>query len=309
MVVRTPTSTPKLLCIRLPITRRTLVRYGKQLALPDPEAALLALARSIASSPAWDSAPGAALMVRPGPAPLLAVVGRFDGVREAWLTAQGRTLDAACGKLRYVDPGRVEGDCERLASELVNRLGGEEVRRARFAAIPRSGFIVLGLLATVLGLDQEQLEAPRDREPTLVLVDDCALSGARCREVLGRYPGHRRIVFAHLYSHPELRAAIESREARVLAALAAQDLGADEAADFGPCWSARFLARMPGAYWCGQTEPLGFPWGEPDRLIWHPAEQRPALAWRMVPPELCLKSRFALPREPIPIQVEPRARG
>lgn len=299
-------SAARLVCCRLPVDRRTLIRYGRALGLSEPSKAIRALARSIAASPVWAAAPDAVVMVRSEPEPMLAVMGRFDEGHEAWLAVQARVLGKTCGRLRLVGYRRAEEGCERLAAALTDRLGRDELRRARFTAVPRGGFVVLGWLAIALGLDRRQLEPPHPPELPLIAVDDCAISGSRCRDFLDQHEAHGKIVFAHLYSHPELRAAIEARESRVHACLSAEDLGAEGESPLEPEWRVRFLAKIERAYWIGATDALAFPWSEPDRLIWHPVEDRPALAWRVVPPELCLKNRAT---RPIAVQEQPEAKG
>ncbi len=291
---------------RLAIAQHSLLRYVDALGLSNPGVALMALARAIASSPVWQSSPGTVLVVRPSPTPLLVAIGRFDRVRERWLETQAQVLSADCGRLRLVNYRQVEKDCIRLASLLRDRLGHDEVRRARFVAIPRGGFVVLGLLATALGLDRAQLEPPHPPDLPLVAVDDCALSGTRIRSILRRYEDHRQVTLAHLYSPPELRTAIESEENRVLAAIAARDLDSVALQDPDTDHNARFLAHMKDAYSVARTEPLGFPWGEPDRMIWDPVEDRPTQAWSLVPPKRCFKNRT---RPSIPVQVMPPVKG
>ena len=291
---------------RLPIARRSLSRYGKALGIADSGVALTALARAIASSPVWESLPSTVLVVRRSPKPLLAVISRFDHAGKRWLEAQARTLDADCGRLKWVGYPQVEEDCVHLASLLTDRLGRDEIRRARFVAIPRGGLVVLGLLATALGLEREQLEPPHAIDQPLVAVDDCALSGTRFRSFLRCYQEPRRVTFAHLYSPPELRVAIESQENRVLACISARDLETAELQDPDTDSTGEFLNHMKDAYCAARTEPLAFPWGEPDRLIWDPVTDRPAQAWNLAPPQLCLKNRA---RPSIPVQVLPPAKG
>ncbi len=300
------TSARRLTCCRLPIAHPSLVRYGKALGISDSAAAALALARSVAASPAWASASSSVVMVRQEPKPILAVMGRYDDAQQAWLEAQARFLGRSCGRLRRVDYRRAETECERLAARLTERFGQDELRGMRFAAIPRGGCVVLGLLAIALGLDRRCLEPPHPPELPLVVVDDCALSGQRFRDFLECHEGHERVVFAHLFSHPDLRAAVEAREPRVLACLSARDLGATDDSPWSPDQRARFLAKMDRAYWVGAIDVLAFDWGEPDRLVWHPVEERPVPAWRIVPPELCLKNRG---QRPIAVQVQPQAQG
>jgi hypothetical protein len=126
----------------------------------------------------------------------------------------------------------------------------------------------------------------------VIVVDDCALSGARFHHFL-RTVRANRIVFAPLYSPPELRAAILQREPRVVCCLSARNLAGHR------------LTAQPREtdtwYWSGHVEPLCFPWNEPDRTFWNPAAKRWELAWRIVPPELCPKNRPATGTVPIPV--------
>lgn len=262
-----------------------LLEYQRRLP-PLSEPPVLALARAIAASPGWPD--GCELIVHPGSPPKLFVFGRFDAEGEAWLRCQSRALPRACARLRYVGYAQIERDCEQLAARLREHLG-PDLHRADFTAIPRGGFVVLGLLASLL-----PRQAPAGAEEgLLVVVDDCALSGIRFGQTLRRYDSSR-IVFAPLYSPPELRAVIREREPRVEAVLSAADV-AGERVEAGP----------EDGYWSGDTEALAFPWNEPDRSVWNPNAQRWETAWRIVPPELCLKNRPRPGFEPIPVQVHP----
>lgn len=286
-------------------------RYAGYLLLSDPEAfsqyqqrlpssleepPVSVLARAIATSPGWPDGCGAVLVARTASNPTLTVLGRFDAAGEAWLRCQSRALLHACAHLRYVDDSQVRQDCVRLADRLREQLG-DGLSRAKLAAIPRGGLVVLGLLAAILGVDREQLEPPFPEERPLIVVDDCALSGTRFSQFL-RGRGSSRVVFAPLYSHPELRAAIEAREPRVESVLSAADIQGERLDRGG--------ARPDGeGYWAGTTEALAFPWNEPERSVWNPAAERWEAAWHIVPPELCLKNRPRPGSEPIPIQVHP----
>ena len=137
----------------LDLAPEVLSHYSHSLAI-EPNAALPALARALATSPDWP-ATGAILVIRQYPSPKLAVFGRFDPTGRAWLEAQCRNLEPSCARLRYVGYTQVQRDCEALAAELKRRLGGA-VSKARFTAIPRGGLIVLGLLAAGLGIAREQ---------------------------------------------------------------------------------------------------------------------------------------------------------
>ena len=296
-------------CIRLPVSTEALQRYGQTLGLSDPAEAVAALARAISSSPGWEEAPDAVLLIRRSPRPLMAVIGRFDEAGVAWLVGQARVLDTACRSLCYLDYRQAEEDCERLAERLRAHFSPGELRAASFTAIPRGGLVVLGLLATVLGLERHQLAAPGSPGQPLVVVDDCAVTGARFRSFFGRLEPGGKTVFAHLCSHPRLREEIEREEAEVTC-LSSRDLAALAAPEWRPEERARWLVgREIAPYWLGKTSPLAFSWGEPDRSIWNPLRQRSELAWRIVPPELCLKNRARSGSEPLPIQLQEEGRG
>jgi hypothetical protein len=209
-------------------------------------------------------------------------------------------LELACRQLRYVEHKQVSADCERLGGALRTTLGDEGFARAKFSAIPHGGLIILEQVARIFGLDRTRFEPPFPDGTPLIVIDDCALSGARFFQFL-RQLDHPAIVFAPLYSHPELRTAIVSRESQVLACLSAQNI------------AGRHLAeKVSGTdpfYWSGETEAICFPWNEPDRTFWNPVSKRWELAWRIVPPELCLKNRPAPGTVPIPIQLQPEGKG
>lgn len=277
-----------------------------------PELGLPTLARSLAASPAWDRLGDAILLVRPRPRPALAVMGRLDESSMARLRALRAQLELARPRLRYVDYGRAQRDAERLAARLRERFTEAELRCFRFTGIPRGGLIVLGMLAYALDLEPAQLEREEADDGPLVVVDDCALSGTRFASFLRQRPGPDRVVFAHLYSHPHLRTAIESREARVVACLAAHDLIDDAPRRLGedhPAWKRRWRARSGSAYWVGLPEHVCFAWNEPDITFWNALEQRQEAGWRLLPPELCAKNRPATSIPDERIQIQPAGPG
>ena len=291
----------------LKISRSALVHYARTLCLANPNEALHALARAIACSPGWDKIPGTVLVVRPFPQPVLAIMGRLDEARRAWLAAQAAELGRSCALLRYVGYPQAETDCRRLADLLVRRFGRKELARFHFTGIPRGGLVILGVLACALGLEARQLSPPSANGAPVVVVDDCALTGARFGGFLEKCRKDRQVIFAHLYSHPQLRRAIETRERRVLACISAHDLRDHGARMLGrrPYLAARrrLLARIVGPrYWVGMPDHICFPWGEPDRSFWNPVTRRMEDCWRIVPPELCLKNRLRRGR-PIPLHV------
>lgn len=179
----------------------------------------------------------------------------------------------------------------RLAARLVDRCG-PAVRDARFVAVPRGGFVVLGLLAYTLGVAHHRLLADAAGEPTVV-VDDCSLTGDRFAAFLARLEAPR-VVFAHLLSHPALRRAVEKAEPRVVACVAGGDLAAwapdRDAEEHRRRWRDRLGRRR---YWTGGTEPVAFAWNEPDRLAWSPRHERVVAGWRMAPPDATLGSAVA----------------
>ncbi len=209
-------------------------------------------------------------------------------------------------RLRYVDYRQAEQDCEILAAKILERWSRSELEGASFAAIPRGGLIVLGMLSYALGLKTAQL---REGPGPLFLVDDCALTGARFASRL-KTTDHREVVFVHLYSHPDLRRAIEEKEERVVACVAARDL-TDMAPESFPDperlaeWRRKWRERLGERYWYGQPEPVCFAWNEPDRPFWNEATGEVEDGWRLLPPHLCLKTRAALGGPPPGVQ-EPR---
>jgi hypothetical protein len=257
---------------------------------------VVALARALVSSPVWAEMEEAILVVRAEPPEGMVFMGNFtdeEAARLEWLPAQ---LETQLPHLRYVSWAQAEADVDRLASTLVERFGRQESRDMQFVGIPRGGLIVLGMLTYALDLGSRQLALKKDGRP-VVVVDDCAVSGLRFGEFLrNRIPDSETVVFAHLYSHPGLREAIEAREPRVGAVVAARDLR-----DLAPemhqedlqGWRSRWEERGPdGAYWIGQPEHVAFAWSEPDLGFWDASTGSTRVGWRLVPPEACLKNRY-----------------
>jgi hypothetical protein len=297
----------------LPVKFQTLQpRAALRQVGESPEVWLRALADALSASPLWAEMPPAALIVRPVPDPLLGVVGHFDEADRARLEALCWQLEHILPRSRYVGYDQAQQDCERLAAQLVRRFGRDELRRFKFAAIPRGGFIVLGMLAYILGLERSQLEPSQDAGAPLVVVDDCALSGVRFEEVLSRLESSR-VVFAPLYSSPELRKAIEDRELGRVTCLSAHDLSDYARESLGEehrTWQERWLDRMDHqGYWVGQTEQVCFAWNEPDFGFWNPVTEREENGWRFVPPNLCLKNRSASAAHSVSVQFQPQGKG
>jgi len=300
----------------LPVKPQTLQHLaGLGQVGESPQARLQTLADALAVSPLWAEMPRATLVVRAAPDPLLGVVGYFDAAGRARLEALRWQLEHLLPRLRYVGYAQAQRDCERLAARLVERFGRDELRGFRFVAIPRGGFIVLGMLAYILGLERSQLEAAPYSEHAgapLVVVDDCALSGVRFGEFLSRLESPR-VVFAHLYSSPELREAIEARESGRVTCLSARDLrdyARERLGEERLAWRQQWLDRMDGrGYWVGQSEYVCFAWNEPDFGFWNPVTEREENGWRFVPPDLCLKNRPASGAHSVSVQFQPRGKG
>lgn len=275
---------------------------------------LLTLARALAASPALAAAESATVVARPMPTPLLGVAASAADEREAErLRSQCSALDSTLSVLRYVTYAQVEAACEDLARGVVDRVGSEALGACDFVAVPRGGYVVLGLLSYLLDLAPRQLE-PDGGSDTVVVIDDCALSGRRFREQLESLHADR-VVFAPLFSAPGLRDAIESAEPRVIACVSGRDLSDHARARHGEdyeAWHRRWEARGAGeSYWQGQPEHVCFPWTEPEVTVWNPAAEREEVGLGTVPPELCLKRRSLRGRGTGSrrVQLQPEARG
>ncbi len=296
----------------VPIEVNTLAHYGRELGLNTPQAALAALAQAIAASVGQEDTAlaDACLVIRSGPQPLLAILGRFNADQEAQLAAQLQRLGPVCACLRYITYAQAEQDCMRLAELLVQQVGRDRLQDYSFTAIPRGGLIVLGMLAYALGLKRAQLEPLFPPTTPLVIVDDCAFSGLRFNRFLENCP-NPKIIFAHLYSHPELRAAIVNRESRVVACLAAQDLHTLPHRQQDSNWQERRLAQSNGHYyWLGRTEHVCFPWNEPDRSIYNLSDPDKAIGCLpVIPPQFCLKNRLPPGCQALPVQVQAEGKG
>lgn len=203
------------------------------------------------------------------------------------------------GDLRYVDYHQAERDTEVLAARLMKSYCREELESFSFTAIPRGGLIVLGMLSYLLDLDHSRLNPGPGLSGPLVVVDDCALTGARFVRFLEGIKSPR-VIFAHLYSHPKLREAIEEKESRVERCVAAHDL-IDRAPRFYSKpdryqeWRQWLQDRLgPEYYWVGMPEPVCFAWSEPDHPFWNPISERMEADWHFLPPHRCLKHRARL---------------
>jgi hypothetical protein len=217
-------------------------------------------------------------------------------VDEERLAQLGKAIRQSENSVRYVNYRQAEQDCERLAAMILARFSRSDLDRFSFSAIPRGGLIVLGILSYLLDLRPEQFQTPVGGVESLFLVDDCALTGARLAAHLDQTAA-RKVVFATLYSHPDLRRAVLERETRVSDFLAAHDLKdrGDLSLDELGKWRRRWSERLGGKrYWLGPTDLVCFAWSEPDHPFWNPATGTVEDGWRWLPPHLCLKTRSLL---------------
>ena len=258
---------------------------------------VVALAHALATSPTWAGMrERARIVVRHDKSPIIGAVGHVQDVERPRLEALGWQAADTLRRLHPASWQQSEEACECLAEQLRTLLGRACLSRARLIGLPRGGLIVAGLLAYLLNLDHEQLDATDDARDTwpLIVVDDCMLSGTQLRRWLRRHPDGPPVVVAHLHSHPALRDALTQRERRVTACVAGQDLHDRAVAERGTDyedWRRRWEARTPESYWTGQPDHICYPWNEPDVLIWNPAVDAVEPGWRVVPPEWCLKNR------------------
>lgn len=266
-------------CVPIAPPEVALAAYGSTLGIAAP-AILPALAEAIATSVGWAQFPGVLLVTRSTPSPLLLVAGRFEADGLRWLEGQAHRLIHDLERLIYLDPEQVGQLVRRLARRLAEELG-ERLRTAELVAIPRGGRRVRDALARELGRPAAPADDRAGSERLRILIDDCALTGQRLREALGRHDGP--VACATLVSPPPLRAALLAAEPGVAGFWSAGDLGG----------TGRHTPEGSG-YWRGDISPLGFPWGEPRR--WFRLDGAPERAWRLVPPAWCEKNAAAVGR-------------
>lgn len=195
--------------------------------------------------------------------------------------------------VNIVDYKGVERYSLKLA-EKVRAVLGDALQTARFIAIPRGGLIVLGVLSYCLGLKREQLEIDPMKSPaSIVVVDDCCLSGARFSGFIEPYD-FPKIIFAHLFSTPQVRDAITKNETRVEACLAAEDL-VELVDPTSPDLQAIYWEKLPGRrHWLGRVHHIVFPWSEPDGVLWNEKKGKIEDNWHRAPPRKCLAARVEL---------------
>ncbi len=257
--------------------------------------ALKAVCSRILDDSRWQSVPHLAFVLKEdGSESILAAFGVFGETEFERLKSLSAQIGRVDQNARYIDYRQAEQDCEILAARLKERFGRRELRSFSFYPVPRGGVIVYGMLSYALDLPATGDNSSIAADAPVMFVDDCAISGMRFGQMLGRFPG-RRVIFAPLYSHPDLRRAICDREPRVIDCVSAHDL-----ADLAPelygegyaGWHAVWSQRLgKEVYWTGQPEYLCFAWNEPESSFWNSATDKLEPGWRLVPRNRCLRHR------------------
>ena len=228
--------------------------------------------------------PGVIVGVREAPEPLLAFVGSIDGAGRARLQELGGLLNEADTRLRVFTWVDVEQACARLAERLVRRLGRDELDSCSLVGVPRGGLIVAGLLAYALGTARDRVGAVHAGS-TVIVVDDCVLSGVRLREVLAETAA-ARVVVAVLYAHPGLQAAVQATEPQVVACVAGGELhdhGPKLLGEYYGEWRRLWKTRVPERYQTALLDLVAFPWSAPQVRYWEPVSERIEESWRLIP--------------------------
>lgn len=278
-------------------TARLLSVTGKS----DVPSAVEELAAAVRANPLWCRLPGSVLIGRCEPVPLLAVAGTFTEEQQVLLVQLREHLDVLLHERAFVDYSQAEEVCGQLADRLVMVFGTDILQSAQFAAIPRGGLFVLGMLAYHLDLRPDQLTSLEAAHAgrMLFVIDDCSLSGTRFRESLNRIVTHS-VVFCPLYAPEALCASIVSREPRVVNCLAGASLRdtSPTSDDVGySAWKHQRHAQLGGdGYWLGQTLGVAFAWCTPQTRRWDETEGRFMEGWDVVPPSRSLKRRRLLQR-------------
>lgn len=271
----------------------SLLSFTRQ---PDAKAAVETLCQGLEANSLWGEFEEVRLVARAEPAPMLAAFGRFTPRQRMLLKNLSAELNDVIPNHRYVDYAEAEEAAERLAAKLLSRYGREALAEFRFTAIPRGGWIVLGMLSYCLGLRHEQIGFPGDgfddgEERTWVVVDDCALSGVRFRQFLSSR-GLPAVIFCPLFAPAGLCEAIARAEPKVEACLNAVDLRDVAPERFGqayPQWLEQRRARVGEAgIWLGITEYVAFAWCEPQSKFWDEEAGCYRASWNLLPPSLSL---------------------
>lgn len=272
----------------------------------------VAVASALASSPAWNDLPDATMLVRAHAPPAVVVAGRFGDAEAARLESLRAQLEQIVSRTRYRAYQDVEADCAALADRLLDRVGPTVRTDYRLVGIPRGGHVVAGLLSYCLDVPASRCGGAAEPGECLLVVDDCAISGARFRDFLSRSQAGE-VVFGQLWSPAPLRAAIEEAEPRVTACVSGRnttEVGRSLPSEEYEAWRHRWEERPVDSdlgYWWGLTEHVCFPWNEPDIRTWNEVTRRIERGWRVIPPARCLENRVTFDSDRL--QLQPRATG
>ncbi|APX92767.1 hypothetical protein BWR19_07390 [Halomonas sp. 1513] len=267
----------------------------------DSHSALAALVTGLEANELWREFGDMRLVARASPAPLLAAFGHFTPHQTMLLENLSAELNDVIHCHRHVGYAEAEAAAGALAAQLISRFGRDGLNGFRFTAIPRGGWIVLGMLSYCLGLRHDQIGVPGDpldeeARQTWVIVDDCALSGLRFRQFLTRHD-LRSVIFCPLFAPAGLCAAIQRAEPGVEACLNAVDLRDVAPQRFGdayPQWLDQRRERVGGAgCWLGIPEFVAFAWCEPQSKYWDAEAGCYRASWNLLPPSLSLNRKHA----------------
>ena len=265
----------------------------------EPASALEELLSGLEPNELWSELRDVYLVARASPTPIMAAFGYFPPRQRMLLQNLAAELSDVIHAHRYVGYSEAEAAATTLATTLVSRYGRDTLDSFRFTAIPRGGWIVLGMLSYCLGLRHEQIGVPGDplddgKSRTWVVVDDCALSGVRFRQFLTSRD-LESVIFCPFYAPAALCEAIERAEPAVEACLNAVNLRDEAPQRFGdayPQWLEQRRERVgQSAYWLGIPEFVAYAWCEPQSKYWDSEVGCYRESWKLLPPSLSLNRR------------------
>ena len=180
-----------------------------------------------------------------------------------------------------------------MRRRLINRFGRDGAADFEFRAVPRGGLIVCAMLLYALGLKESPSAVrPDGTVRTLVLVDDCLLSGMRIRQQLEKY-SDRQVVVATLFAPRELctEKTSETLPFRCICARELEDHAPELYGDSYAKWKSHWEERLKDkVLWIGQPEYLTFAWSEPESSFINAVSGELEPGFRLVPGSRCFRS-------------------